>query len=60
LAVSADQAERWTLGIRQPDWAVGPAFVTVDGASVTVVASKQGFIEVERTWKDACVRVSFP
>ena len=60
LNISAEQAGRWTLRIRQPAWATGPGTILVDGAPVAASLSKTGFLEIAREWKTATVSVSFP
>lgn len=60
LTVTAEQAGRWTLRIRQPAWASGLGTVSVDGTKLATKPSKAGFLEIEREWKDATVSVSFP
>lgn len=59
LNVVAEQPGKWTLRIRQPAWATEVGTVTVDGAPVKAVLSKSGFLEIEREWKTASVKVSF-
>lgn len=60
LNVTAEQTRRWTLRIRQPAWASGPATVSVDGTQVAAKLSRTGFLEIEREWRSALVSVSFP
>jgi uncharacterized protein len=60
LTISADRAERWMLRIRQPAWVAGPVAVTVDDVPVPATVSKDGYVEIDREWKDARVRISFP
>jgi uncharacterized protein len=57
LTVASDEAGPWTLRIRQPGWAIGPAVVTVDGESVQASVSKNGFLEINRKWTNAHVKV---
>jgi uncharacterized protein len=59
LAVSGDETGPWTLRIRQPGWAIGPAVVTVDGESVPAAVSKNGFIEINRQWTNSSVKIAF-
>lgn len=60
VKITAENDGRWTLRVRQPAWAAGPARVSIDGAPIAVNVSKPGYIEIERAWKTATVSVSFP
>ncbi|HEY9155271.1 MAG TPA: beta-L-arabinofuranosidase domain-containing protein [Opitutaceae bacterium] len=60
LDISSDDATGpWTLRVRQPVWAIGEAKVEIDGKAVSVSPSKNGFIEINRDWKNAAVKISF-
>jgi len=59
LTVASDETAPWTLRIRQPGWALGPGEVVVDGQPVAAAVSKNGFLEIERPWTTAHVRISF-
>jgi len=59
LAIASDQPGKWTLRIRQPNWALGPGEVSVDGVPLQAAVSKKGFLEIDREWKAARVKVSF-
>ncbi len=60
LTIFTDQPTRWTLRIRQPAWAVETGAVIIDGAAVEARVSKNGFIEIDRTWSGSTiVNVSF-
>lgn len=58
LTVSSDDAAPWTLRIRKPSWA-GAAAVTVEGEPVSADVSRAGYLEIQRSWKGARVRVTF-
>ncbi|MFT3868328.1 MAG: glycoside hydrolase family 127 protein [Nibricoccus sp.] len=60
LTIATDKPRKWTLRIRQPNWATETGTVFVDGAPVKATLSKTGFLEIEREWKTANVKVSFP
>lgn len=59
LTVGSDETAPWTLRIRQPGWALGPGEVEVDGQPVASSVSKNGFLEIERPWTTAHVKISF-
>lgn len=59
LTIASDETGPWTLRIRQPGWAVGPGTITVDGQPVAATVSKAGFLEINRPWTSARVKVSF-
>jgi hypothetical protein len=60
LGIKSEAAASWTLRIRQPEWASGPASVTIDGAPASVKVSSHGFIEITRVWNSQNVSVTFP
>jgi DUF1680 family protein len=60
LKIAADQRGRWTLRIRQPAWAAETGTVLVNGVPFQATLSRSGFLEIEREWKTATVKVSFP
>ncbi|HTP25754.1 MAG TPA: hypothetical protein VMK12_08855 [Anaeromyxobacteraceae bacterium] len=59
LAIASDEAGPWTLRVRRPSWAVGPAEVLVDGEPAPVSVSKCGFLEISRKWASARARIAF-
>lgn len=60
LTAESDKPGAWTLRLRQPSWASGPASITIDGESVHAEAGKDGFIALTREWKGNKVKVQFP
>ncbi|MGC4075405.1 MAG: glycoside hydrolase family 127 protein [Nibricoccus sp.] len=61
LTLSTDKPGRWTLRIRQPAWATETGTVLIDGAPIEVRRTKNGFLEIDRTWSnETTVSVSFP
>ncbi len=61
LTIAADQSSRWILRIRQPAWATETATVLIDGTSLPLTPSKNGFLEIDRTWSaTTTLSVSFP
>jgi DUF1680 family protein len=60
LEVASDDATGpWSLRVRQPSWALGEAKVEIDGKPVSVSVNKTGFIEINRDWKNAAVKIVF-
>lgn len=59
LAIEGKGGTPWALRVRQPAWAIGDAEVTIDGEPTKVKVAKDGFMEIERSWTDERVEVSF-
>lgn len=59
LDLKSEQSAPWTLRLRQPAWALGSGVVTIDGEKVDASVSKDGFLELTRSWKSSHVSVCF-
>jgi DUF1680 family protein len=59
LNLAPDQEREWTLRVRQPAWATAPGTITVNGTPVSASVSRNGFLEIRRTWTAAQVKVTF-
>ncbi len=59
IKVSASGNSNWALSIRQPGWALSEGTVLVNGQAVDGVYSENGFIKLNRKWKEDTVTVSF-
>ncbi|MDD4889136.1 MAG: glycoside hydrolase family 127 protein [Phycisphaerae bacterium] len=60
MAVTPEKEVRFPLSLRIPGWCVKPA-VTVNGAAVDVAAAANGFLRLDRTWREGdTIRLQFP
>ena len=59
LNVQSVSPETWTLRIRQPWWAIDEGKVKINGEPVEVELLKNGFLELNRSWSNTVVEVSF-
>ncbi|MBS1603014.1 MAG: glycoside hydrolase family 127 protein [Bacteroidetes bacterium] len=61
LVVAAKRAQRFVLRLRRPSWLGGEEIVRVNGKQVKVMVGKDGYLSVDRMWKDKdSVDVSLP
>jgi hypothetical protein len=59
LKIDADNSEKWTLKIRQPEWATSVGTVSVNGKPVKAQVDEKGFLEVNRSWSHDEIEVTF-
>jgi Uncharacterized protein conserved in bacteria len=59
LAISAAGAGSWSLKIRQPSWASGPARISIGGEAMQAAAGKDGFIVITREWGSTSLDIVF-
>lgn len=52
LRIRARQPVRLAFKIRQPEWAAGPLRVRVDGHAVGATAGADGYVTVDREWRN--------
>ena len=52
LLVQAEKASKFPIRIRKPSWVNGSITVRVNGKSISNLREEEGYIVVNRTWKD--------
>lgn len=52
LSFRMESPKRFAVRLRMPDWLAGKMEVIVNGSPVSVMVDKEGWLTVEREWKD--------
>ncbi|MGN0637104.1 MAG: beta-L-arabinofuranosidase domain-containing protein [Huintestinicola sp.] len=60
LNVRADKPESFTLSLRIPEWTQGAPIIFINGEEIKNVTSKNGYFDIDRTWKNDTINIYFP
>ncbi|MEQ9825422.1 MAG: beta-L-arabinofuranosidase domain-containing protein [Puniceicoccaceae bacterium] len=60
VAIRTSSQQPWTLSIRQPEWAIEPGRIEIDGVHQPTLQTSRGYLEVEIHPDTQFVQVSFP
>lgn len=61
FTVSTSSPAKLHIFLRVPEWISGPAYVTVNGESVTGLVTDGGYIDLDRTWSNGdVIKIKYP